>query len=168
MVLLMAVRGRCCCHYMTVRGDALLLVMQVSKKNIGAAAGSALSSGKDSVMDVLVMENVLYAANTTRIYDLKGSERSRWSPEDPTQAGAVLMDDNLRENNLTQPILVRLPLAFCVCILYAVFTPMSTMSAISDQFTVYPCSSAPAAQVYQLKKARAEPLVLDRMYLVTA
>ncbi len=57
-------------------------------------------------MDVLVMENVLYAANTTRIYDLKGSERSRWSQEDPTQAGAVLMDDNLRENNLTQPILV--------------------------------------------------------------
>ena len=57
-------------------------------------------------MDVLVMENVLYAADTTRIYDLKGSERSRWSQADPTQAGAVLMDDNLRENNLTQPILV--------------------------------------------------------------
>ena len=86
----------------------------MSKKNIGAAGGSALSSGKDSVMDVLVMENVLYAANTTRIYDLKGSERSRWSPEDPTQAGAVLMDDNLRENNLTQPILVRGP-TFCKC-----------------------------------------------------
>ncbi|MCJ1240365.1 hypothetical protein MMC14_008367 [Varicellaria rhodocarpa] len=51
------------------------------------------------------MENVLYAANTCRIYDLKGSERSRWSQEDPSQAGAVLMDDNLRENNLTQPIL---------------------------------------------------------------
>jgi len=81
-------------------------VVQVSKKNIGSAAAGALSSGKDSVMDVLVMENVLYAANTTRIYDLKGSERSRWSQEDPTQAGAVLMDDNLRENNLTQPILV--------------------------------------------------------------
>ena len=80
----------------------------VSRKNIGAAAGSALSSGKDSVRDVLVMENVLYAANTTCIYDLKGSECSRWSQEDPTQAlaGAVLMDDNLRGNNLTQPILV--------------------------------------------------------------
>lgn len=83
-------------------------MVQVSKKNIGSAAAGALSSGKDSVMDVLVMENVLYAANTTRIYDLKGSERSRWSQEDPTQAGAVLMDDNLRENNLTQPILVSL------------------------------------------------------------
>ncbi len=81
-------------------------MVQVSKKNIGSAAAGALSSGKDSVMDVLVMENVLYAANTTRIYDLKGSERSRWSQEDPTQAGAVLMDDNLRENSLTQPILV--------------------------------------------------------------
>ncbi|DBB09234.1 TPA: hypothetical protein ACH3X3_007818 [Trebouxia sp. C0006] len=84
----------------------VLGLYQVSKKNIGSAAAGALSSGKDSVMDVLVMENVLYAANTTRIYDLKGSERSRWSQEDPTQAGAVLMDDNLRENNLTQPILV--------------------------------------------------------------
>lgn len=121
MVLLVAVRGMCCCYCMTVRGDAWLLVMQVSKKNIGAAAGSALSSGKDSVMDVLVMENVLYAANTTRIYDLKGSERSRWSPEDPTQAGAVLMDDNLRENNLTQPILVSIPLPSSICILYAVW-----------------------------------------------
>lgn len=75
-------------------------------------------------MDVLVMENVLYAANTTRIYDLKGSERSRWSQEDPTQAGAVLMDDNLRENNLTQPILVRLP-SLCVCILRAVLLGQS-------------------------------------------
>ncbi|DBA97431.1 hypothetical protein WJX77_010396 [Trebouxia sp. C0004] len=84
----------------------VLGLYQVSKKNIGSAAAGAVSSGKDSVMDVLVMENVLYAANTTRIYDLKGSERSRWSQEDPTQAGAVLMDDNLRENNLTQPILV--------------------------------------------------------------
>ena len=69
-------------------------------------------------MDVLVMENVLYAANTARIYDLKGSERSRWSPEDPAQAGAVLMDDNLRENNLTQPILVgsRLLYACAYCV----------------------------------------------------
>lgn len=101
------------------RANGVLVVMQVSKKNIGAAAGSALSSGKDSVMDVLVMENVLYAANTTRIYDLKGSERSRWSQEDPTQAGAVLMDDNLRENNLTQPILVRpmLPCLSAACML---------------------------------------------------
>ena len=80
--------------------------VQVSKKNIGSGAGAAPPSGKDSVMDVVVMENVLYAANTSRIYDLKGSERSRWSQEDPSQAGAVLMDDNLRENNLTQPILV--------------------------------------------------------------
>ena len=89
----------------------MCLLLQVSKKNIGSVAGSALSSGKDSVMDVLIMENVLYAANTCRIYDLKGSERSRWSQEDPSQAGAVLMDDNLRENNLTQPILVRSVLA---------------------------------------------------------
>lgn len=74
-------------------------------------------------MDLLVMENVLYAANTTRIYDLKGSERSRWSQEDPSQAGAVLMDDNLRENNLTQPILVsplhHLPTTLCSVTMYS-------------------------------------------------
>lgn len=118
----------------------------MSKKNIGTAAGSALSSGKDSVMDVLVMENVLYAANTTRIYDLKGSERSRWSPEDPTQAGAVLMDDNLRENNLTQPILVRAPPFFYApasCLLFDwVSTPKSNIPAMFDHFFVYPYSSA--------------------------
>lgn len=77
--------------------------LQVSKKTTGAASGA---SGKPLVMDLLVMENVLYATNTSRIYDLKGSERSRWSQEDPAQSGSVLMDDNLRENNLTQPILV--------------------------------------------------------------
>lgn len=92
-----------------VQSKCLCAGVEVSKKNIGAAAGSALTSGKDTVMDVLVMENVLYATDTTRIYDLKGSERSRWSQEDPAQAGAVLMDDNLRENNLAQPILVASP-----------------------------------------------------------
>ena len=79
------------------------LALQVSKKTTGSAPGA---SSKPSVMDLLVMENVLYAANTSRIYDLKGSERSRWAHEDPAQSGVVLMDDNLRENNLTQPILV--------------------------------------------------------------
>ena len=79
------------------------MILQVSKKTTGGGSGS---SGRPSVMDLLVMENVLYATNTSRIYDLKGSERSRWSQEDPTQSGSVLMDDNLRENNLTQPILV--------------------------------------------------------------
>lgn len=78
-------------------------------------------------MDVLVMENVLYAANTTRIYDLKGSERSRWSQEDPAQAGAVLMDDNLRENNLTQPILVGVcPFATCILLLCSALSPAFT------------------------------------------
>lgn len=88
-------------------------------------------------MDVLVMENVLYAASTTRIYDLKGSERSRWSQEDPTQAGAVLMDDNLRENNLTQPILVSLvmllQIARFACPALSIVTVYASYNAIHIQ-----------------------------------
>ena len=108
-------------------------------------------------MDVLVMENVLYAANTTRVYDLKGSERSRWSPEDPTQAGAVLMDDNLRENNLTQPILVRVPLFFVhlhpACTLIRSSHPSA--GAMFDQFFVYMCFSASVVHMHELQLQRS-------------
>lgn len=111
-------------------------------------------------MDVLVMENVLYAANTTRIYDLKGSERSRWSPEDPTQAGAVLMDDNLRENNLSQPILVRGPLSLiCTWIFPAVslgLTPATLVPCLPNslctslgQHLYHRCMSANASALTQ-------------------
>ena len=58
-------------------------------------------------MDVLIIENIFYGQDVPRIYDLKGSERSRWSEEDPSVAGSVLMDANLRESNLTAPLLVR-------------------------------------------------------------
>ncbi|MCD7472585.1 1-phosphatidylinositol-3-phosphate 5-kinase fab1b [Datura stramonium] len=32
-------------------------------------------------MDVLVMENLLFGRNLTRLYDLKGSSRSRYNPD---------------------------------------------------------------------------------------
>ena len=68
---------------------------------------SGLPLAKDGTMDVLIIENIFYGQDVPRIYDLKGSERSRWSEEDPSVAGSVLMDANLRESNLTAPLLVR-------------------------------------------------------------
>lgn len=58
---------------------------------------------KDGVIDVLVMENIFYDRQISRIYDLKGSERSRFNADaaaNPQDAGAVHLDDNLRRSNL--------------------------------------------------------------------
>lgn len=49
------------------------------------------------------MENIFYDRQITRIYDLKGSERSRFNADaaaNPQDAGAVHLDDNLRRANL--------------------------------------------------------------------
>ncbi|KAK9819645.1 hypothetical protein WJX72_000689 [[Myrmecia] bisecta] len=85
----------------------ILGVYQVSVKAAsGASNGSGLAGVKDGVMDLLIMENIFYARDISRIYDLKGSERSRYAADDPADATAVLMDENLRESNLSAPILV--------------------------------------------------------------
>lgn len=49
------------------------------------------------------MENVFYSIPISRIYDLKGSERSRFNADaaaNPQDAGEVHLDDNLRRSNL--------------------------------------------------------------------
>ena len=49
------------------------------------------------------MENVFYDRQISRIYDLKGSERSRYNESaaaNPHDAGEVHLDDNLRRSNL--------------------------------------------------------------------
>jgi len=56
-------------------------------------------------MDVLVMENLLFRRNVTRLYDLKGSSRSRYNP-DTTGSNKVLLDQNLIEAMPTSPIFV--------------------------------------------------------------
>lgn len=56
-------------------------------------------------MDVLVMENLLYRRNITRLYDLKGSSRSRYNP-DSSGSNKVLLDQNLIEAMPTSPIFV--------------------------------------------------------------
>lgn len=62
---------------------------------------------KEGTIDCLIMENMFYGQPVQRIYDLKGSDRSRYNAEDPTDAGAVLLDENLKETNTTAPLLVR-------------------------------------------------------------
>lgn len=56
-------------------------------------------------MDVLVMENLLFGRNVTRLYDLKGSSRSRYNP-DSSGSNKVLLDQNLIEAMPTSPIFV--------------------------------------------------------------
>lgn len=49
------------------------------------------------------MENLLFGRNVTRLYDLKGSSRSRYNP-DSSGRNKVLLDQNLIEAMPTSPI----------------------------------------------------------------
>ncbi|KAK6268316.1 hypothetical protein QUC31_012476 [Theobroma cacao] len=64
-----------------------------------------LKGGKESRMDVLVMENLMFRRSVTRLYDLKGSSRSRYNP-DSSGSNKVLLDQNLIESMPTCPIFV--------------------------------------------------------------
>ncbi|KAL1538052.1 1-phosphatidylinositol-3-phosphate 5-kinase [Salvia divinorum] len=75
----------------------ILGIYQVSSKH--------LKGGKETKMDVLVMENLLFGRNVTRLYDLKGSSRSRYNP-DSSGSNKVLLDQNLIEAMPTSPIFV--------------------------------------------------------------
>lgn len=59
--------------------------------------------GKETKIDLMVMENLFYKRNISRIYDLKGSERSRYNP-DTTGTNKVMLDMNLLEALRTKPI----------------------------------------------------------------
>ncbi|KAH7281274.1 hypothetical protein KP509_36G038800 [Ceratopteris richardii] len=61
--------------------------------------------GKEVRMDLMVMENLLYGRHVTRLYDLKGSLRSRYNA-DTTGKNKVLLDQNLLESMLTNPIFI--------------------------------------------------------------
>lgn len=62
-------------------------------------------AGKETKMDVLVMENLLFRRNVSRLYDLKGSSRSRYNA-DTSGSNKVLLDQNLIEAMPTSPIFV--------------------------------------------------------------
>ncbi|KAK3040728.1 hypothetical protein RJ639_029250, partial [Escallonia herrerae] len=59
--------------------------------------------GKESKMDLMVMENLFYRRNISRVYDLKGSARSRYNA-DTSGMDKVLLDLNLLEALRTKPI----------------------------------------------------------------
>ncbi|KAJ8755880.1 hypothetical protein K2173_024425 [Erythroxylum novogranatense] len=75
----------------------ILGIYQVTSKH--------LKGGKETKIDVLVMENLLYGRNVIRLYDLKGSSRSRYNP-DSSGSNKVLLDQNLIESMPTSPIFV--------------------------------------------------------------
>jgi 1-phosphatidylinositol-3-phosphate 5-kinase len=59
--------------------------------------------GKETKIDLMVMENLFYKRNISRVYDLKGSERSRYNA-DTTGTNKVMLDMNLLETLRTKPI----------------------------------------------------------------
>jgi hypothetical protein len=62
-----------------------------------------LRDGKELKMDIMVMENLFFKRKVSRIYDLKGSLRSRYNP-DTSGNNKVLLDLNLLETLHTKPI----------------------------------------------------------------
>ncbi|KAK8522611.1 hypothetical protein V6N13_115570 [Hibiscus sabdariffa] len=73
----------------------VLGIYQVSVKH--------LKGGKETKMDLIVMENLFFRRSISTVYDLKGSIRSRYNP-DTTGANKVLLDMNLVETLRTEPI----------------------------------------------------------------
>ncbi|KAG0523664.1 hypothetical protein BDA96_07G142500 [Sorghum bicolor] len=60
----------------------------------------SLKAGKEVRMDLMVMENIFFERKISRVYDLKGSLRSRYTAGD----SKVLLDSNLIEALHTKPI----------------------------------------------------------------
>ncbi|KAI3497845.1 hypothetical protein L1887_33429 [Cichorium endivia] len=61
-----------------------------------------LRGGKEAKMHVMVMENLFFKKRISRVYDLKGSARSRYNSE--TGPNKTLLDMNLLEALRTNPI----------------------------------------------------------------
>ncbi|MBA0711471.1 hypothetical protein Golax_010647 [Gossypium laxum] len=62
-----------------------------------------LKGGKETKMDLVLMENLFFRRSISRTYDLKGSARSRYNP-DTLGRNKVLLDMNLLETLRTEPI----------------------------------------------------------------
>lgn len=62
-------------------------------------------SGKTFKMDFLIMENLFYSYNTTRIFDLKGSMRNRHVKQTGKE-NEVLLDENMVEYIYESPVFV--------------------------------------------------------------
>jgi 1-phosphatidylinositol-3-phosphate 5-kinase len=64
------------------------------------------STGTEIKWDILVMENLFYDRKTTRIFDLKGSMRNRYTQSTGEQ-NEVLLDENMVEFIYESPLFVR-------------------------------------------------------------
>ncbi|KAL0372701.1 UNVERIFIED_CONTAM: putative 1-phosphatidylinositol-3-phosphate 5-kinase FAB1C [Sesamum calycinum] len=73
----------------------VLGIYQVSVKHAKTA--------KETKMDLMLMENLSFKRSISKVYDLKGSARSRYN-SDTTGANKVLLDMNLLETLHTDPI----------------------------------------------------------------
>ncbi|CAM0913962.1 unnamed protein product [Alopecurus aequalis] len=62
-----------------------------------------MKDGKELKTELMVMENIFFKRKVSRIYDLKGSLRSRYNP-DTSGHNKVLLDLNLLETLHTKPI----------------------------------------------------------------
>lgn len=69
-------------------------------KIVGFYTVTVRKGGKEREMDLIVMENLTYGKTISRIYDLKGSLRSRYNPD----TTGTLLDQNLLEDMPTSPI----------------------------------------------------------------
>ncbi|KAH6771556.1 FORMS APLOID AND BINUCLEATE CELLS 1C [Perilla frutescens var. hirtella] len=72
-------------------------------KVLGIFQVTVKKGGKEVKMDLIVMENLFYKRSISKVYDLKGSSRSRYN-SDTTGANKVLLDMNLLETLRTNPI----------------------------------------------------------------
>lgn len=73
----------------------VLGIYQVALKHV--------KGGKETKMDLMVMENLFFKRKISKVYDLKGSARSRYI-SDTTGANKVLLDMNLLETLRTKPM----------------------------------------------------------------
>ncbi|KAL6007612.1 hypothetical protein ACLOJK_033111 [Asimina triloba] len=62
-----------------------------------------LKGGREVKMDLMVMENLFFGRSISRVYDLKGSARSRYN-SDTSGSNKVLLDLNLLETLRTNPM----------------------------------------------------------------
>ncbi|KAI4386498.1 hypothetical protein MLD38_004427 [Melastoma candidum] len=62
-----------------------------------------LKGGKETKIDLMVMENLFFQRSICRVYDLKGSSRARYN-SDTSGKNIVLLDSNLVEALRTKPI----------------------------------------------------------------
>lgn len=90
----------------SAQGRAVGSATRPEAARAGAQVALRGAGGKETALDVLVMENVFYERALAPVYDLKGSSRARLSADDPADPASVLLDENLKQTSRSAPLLV--------------------------------------------------------------